>query len=86
MKVYRVMVDNRDEYESTSRILGVFSTREKAEASGIHYCEDENKSMSYEDQDGYVFTYDSFYYEINEDVVDEYFIQNLSPLAKAIEE
>lgn len=86
MKVYRVMIDNRDDYEFSLWILGIFSTRERANEAGQHYCDDENKKMSYEDEEGNIFTYDSYYHKVYEDTLDEYYFQNLSPLAKAIEE
>jgi hypothetical protein len=80
MKVYEVYISDANEPWNDAWSIGAFSTREKAEESGKHYCNEFNQ------QNGEDIRWFDYSYKICEIVIDSYHIENLSPLAKAMSE
>lgn len=71
MKVYRVMARDNDEWDAEYNVVGICSTKEIAEEVGKHYCEVESQ-------------WGNYVYVVKEEVVDGYYTEFLSPLAKAL--
>jgi hypothetical protein len=88
MKVYRCIARDKDAYDYCDDLVGIFSTKEKAQEAGIHYCKEYNKPEHYEDEDGTIHEYrgHDYVYYVFEEVIDQYYAEHLTPLAKALEE
>lgn len=84
MKVYRFYSEH-DDYESYETTIGIFSTYELAEAALNHYFKGAENNGTYRNGEPFIrYKMDELF--IQEFTVDQYTIENLSPLALVMSE
>lgn len=81
MKVYITRAWDRDEWDYDYYVVGIFTTKEKADEAGKHYCEQQNTGK---DDEGNTYQRGSYVHRVDEKELDQYFNEHLSGLAKVL--